>query len=185
MNRKKYIAIIIISILGFMFLGYKLLKPAPEPIFTEEMKIEREFQRKLVSAWYEIHQKNVEQLDRNFKNLHDIMEDIREEKLTDNEAMERLLMLEENARNTLLNIRNNVPDTKISDDYYDLLAIIRAKTIRYSEAAYHVIGKIRVAKENGADYETLDDIRIRNIPMGLFIADEVVTLRKSLEVKEE
>lgn len=185
MKRKKYIAIIVVTLIGFMILGYKIFRPAPAPKFTNEMKIEREYQRNLVAGWYEIHQKNIEQTDRNFKSFHDILESIREGSLTKEEVDERLLILEENARKNLENIRNNIPDTGLSDDYYDLVAIIRDKTIKYAESAYHAIGKVRVAHESNADYETLDDIRVRNVPTGLFVADEVVTLRESLEVKEE
>lgn len=184
MKRKKITAIIIITCVGFLLLGYKLFKPAPPPIVTEEMKIEREFQRNLAASWYEVHQKNIDQLDRNFRSFHDILEGIREEKLSYEEAHTRLLDLEENARNTLFNVRNNLPDTRLSDNYYDLIASIREKTVRYSEAAYHVIGKVRVAHENNANYETLDNIRVRNTPTGLFVANEVVNLRESLEVKD-
>ncbi len=185
MKRKKFIAVIVIVVVGFMVLGYKIFKPAPPPVVTEEMKIEREFQRNLVAGWYEIHQKNIEQTDRNFKSFHDILENIREGNLTKEEADERLLILEENARKNLENIRNNIPDTRLSDNYYDLVTAIRDKTIKYAEAAYHTIGKVRLANENNADYETLDNIRVRFIPTGLFVADEVVALRESLEVKEE
>lgn len=185
MKKKKFIGVMVITFIGFMILGYKLFKPAPTPVFTEEMKIEREFQRNLTAAWYETHQKNIEQTDRNFKSFHDILENIREGNLTYEEAHERLLILEENARKNLENIRNNIPDTRLTDDYYDLVAEIREKTVKYAEAAYHVIGKVRLALENNADYETLDNIRVKDMPVGLFVANEVVALRESLEVKEE
>lgn len=184
MKKKRFIAIMAITVIGFLLLGYKIFKSAPPPIVTEEIKIEREFQRNLAAAWYEVHQKNIDQLDRNFRSFQDIFEGIREGKLSHEEAHTKLLNLEENARNTLSNIRNNVPDTRLSDNYYDLIASIREKTVRYSEAAYHVIGKIRVALENNADYEMLDSIRVRDIPTGLFVANEVVNLRESLEVKD-
>lgn len=185
MNNKKFIFIIVITCVGFLLLGYKIFKPAPSPVVTEEMRIEREFQRNLVASWYEVHQKNIDQLDRNFRSFQDIFEAMREGKLSYEEAHTKLLDLEENSRNTLSNIRNNVPDTKLSDNYYDIIAAIREKTVRYAEAAYHVIGKVRVALENNADYDTLDNIRVRDIPTGLFVANEVVTLRESLEVKDE
>ena len=185
MKRKKLVVIGILVVIIFSILGYKNFKPSPKTVITEEMRIEREFQRKLCAAWYDNHQKNVSELDRNFRSLNDIMEGIREGNLTPEEADERLLILEENAKNTLANIRNNIPDTRVADDYYDILVAIREKTIRYAEAAYHVIGKIRVENENHATYEILDNIRVRNMPVGLFVANEVIRLRESLEVKEE
>lgn len=185
MKKKNFIVIGVVFALVFAFVGYRFFRPAPKPIITKEMRIEREFQRNMAASWYEVHQKNIDRLDRNFRSLNDIMEGIREEKLSPEEANERLVILEENAQNTLSSVRNNLPDTKLSDAYYDLLVSIREKTIRYAESAYYAIAKIRIEKANNAPYEVLDNIRVRDIPAGLFVANEVVTLRESLEVKEE
>ncbi|MBR3624543.1 MAG: hypothetical protein IKN43_14485, partial [Selenomonadaceae bacterium] len=76
------------------------------------------------------------------------------------------------------------PSTDLQDTSYDLTVAIREKTVRYAEAMYHSIGKVRLAAENNGNFEVLDDIRARENPIGLFVAKEVVALRNALEVKE-
>ncbi|MBO6177976.1 MAG: hypothetical protein J6O04_02220 [Selenomonadaceae bacterium] len=181
---KKKIFPVIIIVCCIFLIGGLLIKPDTKPVITDEMRYAMEEERKLAAAWYEVHQKNIDRLDRNFRLYHDILENYREGVVTREECVEQLTSLENDARDTLLSVRNNLPSTNLQDTSYDLIVAIREKTIRYAEAMYHSIGKVRLAAENNGSFEVLDDIRARENPIGLFVAKEVVALRNALEVKE-
>ncbi len=181
--KKKILPIILIT-LCLVLIGGFLIKPNSKPVITDEMRYAMEEERKLAATWYEVHQKNIDRLDRNFRLYHDILENYREGAITREECAEQLISLENDARETLLNVRNNLPSTDLQDTSYDLTVAIREKTVRYAEAMYHSIGKVRLAAENNGNFEVLDDIRARENPIGLFVAKEVVALRNALEVKE-
>ena len=173
----------VLIICFFLTLGL-IFKPAPKPEMTPEAIYALEAEREFAAAWYEAQQKNIDRLDRNFRMYQDILSGFEEGKITGEECAERLTELEEEARSTLISIRNNLPSTELSDETYDLTVAIREKTVRYGEAMYHSIGKVRLAAGNGANFQALDEIRAVENPIGLFVADEVVKLRNALEVKK-
>ncbi|MBR3623209.1 MAG: hypothetical protein IKN43_07690, partial [Selenomonadaceae bacterium] len=75
--KKKILPIILIT-LCLVLIGGFLIKPNSKPVITDEMRYAMEEERKLAATWYEVHQKNIDRLDRNFRLYHDILENYRE-----------------------------------------------------------------------------------------------------------
>lgn len=169
-------------------------RPAPEPQpLTAEERDSINAQQQLFADWYADYQRDVERLDHNWRRYHDVLENFKEDNISIQTAYVRLTQLEKDSGVLRQRIAQHKPPRELSDANYDLVTGIYDKTNAYAEAQYRTIALSKAAadpahlhsKEQEEQSRTLQSIMNREMPAGLFIADEVGALRDNLTIPQD
>lgn len=191
-NRKIWAAFATITVLASLSVGYALREKPPEPM-SEAQREEIRQQQEIFAPWYEAHKKQLDHLDYNWQQYHNILESYKEDAISLQTAHLRLTLLEKEAEQTTKDVDALVPPLALLGANYDLVTNIRAKTLAYAKAQQQTIHRTRIASDPAqrlnADHEeesrTLEDIMMRESPVGLFTATEVNALIANLTLPEE
>ena len=176
-----------------IFWGFMAV-PAPEPQpLTAEERDSINAQQQLFADWYADYQRDVERLDHNWRRYHDVLENFKEDNISIQTAYVRLTQLEKDSGALRQRIAQHKPPRELSDANYDLVTGIYDKTNAYAEAQYRTIALSKAAadpahlhsKEQEEQSRTLQSIMNREMPAGLFIADEVGALRDNLTIPQD
>lgn len=167
--------------------------PPPPPKMTEAERAEIHQQQEIFTAWYDKHKKNISQLDYNWQQYHNILESFKEGAIDIQTAYVRLRALTEDAKRTRDAVEAHIPPLALIGINYDLCAAVRQKTLAYADAQQQAISRTRNAadpaqlltRDPAEQSRILEDTMIRESPPGLFLADEISTLRDNLTIPPE
>ena len=162
------------------------------PVLTEEEKYELQLQQKIFMDWYASYQKKIDQLDRNWQWYHAIAEDCQSENIDIQTAYVRLKQLEEDSRLLRDQIHELAPPETLHDPCYDLLAEVLKKTEAYADAQLRTIilsravtDPVHLQSDDPTDHRrNLQEVMLRESPVGLFTADEISQIRQQLTIPE-
>lgn len=150
-------------------------------------------QQQIFASWYGTYQKQLKQLDRNWRWYHQILEDFKEDNISIQTTYVRLKQLEEEEKALTAAIAENKPPLELHDACYDLTASIHQKTKAYAEAEQNAITLTRAASEPrflpSDDQEeqshALQTVMEKESPVGLFTASEITQIQDLLTLPEE
>ncbi|BEU87272.1 hypothetical protein TAMA11512_07360 [Selenomonas sp. TAMA-11512] len=191
-NRKVYAFFSISIFLASCIAAYSFREPAPSPM-TEEQKLFIGEQQQIFVPWYERHQQNIDQLDRNWQAYHNILESFKANAISIQTVHLRLTALEQDALAAENSIRDNIPPLALETTNYDLVTDLREKTLQYAHAQYLAILHTKNAADpaqlhtdvQSEQSRMLQEIMIKESPVGLFTASEVDQLRTRLTIPED
>lgn len=191
-NRKIW-AIFSLTLLFAGAAAFWSFPPPPPPKMTEEERSEIHQQQEIFTAWYDEHKKNITQLDYNWQQYHNILESFKEGAIDIQTAYVRLTQLAEDAKHTRDAVEAHIPPLALIGINYDLCAAVRQKTLAYADAQQQAISRTRNAadpaqlltRDPAEQSRILEDTMIRESPPGLFLADEISTLRDNLTIPPE
>ena len=160
---------------------------------SEEERYDIMQQQQIFAAWYGTYQKQLKQLDHNWRWYHQILEDFKEDNISIQTTNVRLKQLEEEEKLLTSAIAGNTPPLELHDACYDLAAAILQKTKDYAAAQQNAITLTRAASEPkflpSDDQEeqsrALQTVMEKESPVALFTASEITQIQALLFVPEE
>ena len=159
---------------------------------TEEQKYDILQQQQIFATWYAGYQKDVKDLDHNWRWYHQILEDFKEDNISIQTAYVRLKQLEEDEKALTSRIADSAPPLELHDNFYDLTASIVQKTKAYAEAQQKAITLTRAASDpqrmptddQEEQNRLLQTVMEKESPVGLFTAEEIAEIRNGLAIPE-
>ena len=159
---------------------------------TEEQKYDILQQQQIFATWYAGYQKDVKDLDHNWRWYHQILEDFKEDNISIQTAYVRLKQLEEDEKALTARIGSSAPPLELHDNFYDLTAEIVQKTKAYAEAQQKAITLTRAASDpqrmptddQEEQNRLLQTVMEKESPVGLFTAEEIAEIRSGLAIPE-
>ena len=192
-NRKIFIYFCVSLIIVFAIAGLLARTQEPKESLNQEeiSKIIR--QQKIFSDWYNEYQKDIEQLDRNWQQYQNIIDNFKSNEIDEEIFFERLANLENEARIEQVHVYTLKVPSEIDEECRILIEEILKKIRRYSDAQIQTISLskslIDTEKFLNADHQQrvhqLENIIIRESPTGLFIAKELSAILKYFQLPEE
>lgn len=175
---------------AFAFYSYQ--KPA-ETAISEADKYEIQQQQQIFGKWYESYKKEIDQLDHNWQQYHNILENFKEDNISIQTAYVRLTQLEKESAAAHERITQLTPPLELNSANYDLVTAILKKTEAYANAQYLTISKTKTSADPAQlltdDQEEqsriLEEIMIRESPTRLFTAAEISALRDNLSIPDD
>jgi len=166
--------------------------PTPAPI-SEQERYELMQQQQLFAAWYADYQRDLDELDRNWRWYHQIIENFKSDNISIQTTFVRLKQLDQDSQQLRDRIALHAPPVALNDGCYDLLTEVVNKTNAYADAQYRTIALTRAAADpanlktdNQAEQSRmLQTIMIRESPVGLYTAKEITAIRQYLDIPEE
>lgn len=160
---------------------------------SEEERYDIMQQQQIFAAWYGTYQKQLKQLDHNWRWYHQILEDFKEDNISIQTTNVRLKQLEEEEKLLTSAIAGNTPPLELHDACYDLAVAILQKTKDYAAAQQNAITLTRAASEPkflpSDDQEeqsrALQTVMEKESPVALFTASEITQIQALLSVPEE
>ena len=159
---------------------------------TEEQKYDILQQQQIFATWYAGYQKDVKDLDHNWRWYHQILEDFKEDNISIQTAYVRLKQLEEDEKALTARIADSAPPLELHDNFYDLTASIVQKAKAYAEAQQKAITLTRAASDpqrmptddQEEQNRLLQTVMEKESPVGLFTAEEIAEIRNGLAIPE-
>ena len=175
---------------AFAFFSYQ--KPA-DPVISEADKYEIQQQQQIFSKWYDEYKKSIDQLEHNWQQYHNILENFKEDNISIQTTYVRLTQLEKEAAAARERIARLAPPTELNNTNYDLVTAVQQKTEAYANAQYRAISKTKTAADpaqlltdkQDEQSRLLEETMIRESPTGLFTASEIAALRDNLTLPSE
>ena len=166
-------------------------QPAAE--LSEEQRCDIQQQQQIFAVWYGTYQKNLKQLDHNWRWYHQILEEFKEDNISIQTTCVRLKQLEEEEKALTVTIANDAPPLALHDACYDLATAVFEKTKTYAAAQQNAITLTRAASEPrfllSDDQEeqsrALQTVMEKESPVGLFTAGEITQIQRLLSLPEE
>ncbi len=192
-NKKVYACFCVtLAVLGIA--SYLFFPHAPkQEVMTDEQKYDIFQQQQIFATWYTDYQKNVKDLDHNWRWYHQILEDFKEDNISIQTAYVRLKQLEEDEKALTAKIATSAPPLELHDANYDLATAMLQKTKAYAEAQQKAITLTRAASDpqrlTTDDQEEqsrmLQTVMEKESPVALFTAEEIAQLQANLAISEE
>ena len=168
--------------------------PPPAPIVvSEEEHYEMLQQQQIFADWYTGYQKDIDELDRNWRWYHHILEDFKEDNISIQTTYVRLAQLDQDSQQIRDRIAHNAPPIALNDTCYDLLIELMKNTTAYADAQYRTIVLTKAAadpvklriNDQAEQSRLLQTVMIRESPVGLYTAKEISAIREYLNIKED
>ncbi len=169
-----------LAVLGALCYAFFPRAPQAEAM-TEEQIYDLQQQQQIFATWYAGYQKDVKDLDHNWRWYHSIQT-----------AYVRLKQLEEDEKALTSRIADSAPPLELHDNFYDLTASIVQKTKAYAEAQQKAITLTRAASDpqrmptddQEEQNRLLQTVMEKESPVGLFTAEEIAEIRSGLAIPE-
>ena len=180
-----------LAVLGALCYAFFPRAPQAEAM-TEEQIYDLQQQQQIFATWYAGYQKDVKDLDHNWRWYHQILEDFKEDNISIQTAYVRLKQLEEDEKALTSRIADSAPPLELHDNFYDLTASIVQKTKAYAEAQQKAITLTRAASDpqrmptddQEEQNRLLQTVMEKESPVGLFTAEEIAEIRSGLAIPE-
>ena len=189
-NKKifSYFCILLCAI--FAVSAYINNNSSQEKISREQIELIQQ-QQQIFSDWYADYQKDIDRLDRNWQIYFDFVETLKNAEIYERTAYEQISDLEVEVIDEQIKIHNLQVPPELDEDCKIILHELIRKTQNYSDAQ----AKVVTAVKNLANPETVKDlndlrqkiknITVREVPEGLFTAEEISEIRDKLIIPEE
>ena len=192
---KKIFACFCLTLLLTGGIAYKFWPaPAPTPApISEQERYELMQQQQIFAAWYADYQRDLDELDRNWRWYHQIIENFKSDNISIQTTFVRLKQLDQDSQQLRDRIALHAPPVALNDGCYDLLTEVMNKTNAYADAQYRTIALTRAAADpanlktddQAQQSRMLQTIMIRESPVGLYTAKEITAIRQYLDIPEE
>lgn len=174
-----------------IFVSYE---PKPQPIeISQEERDATLLQQQIFASWYDEYKRDIDRMDHNWQQYHRILSDFKEDNISIQTAWLRLTQLENEAVRVRDDLQQLNPPKELNDNNYDLVIEIMKKTRTYSLEQYRAISLTRAAadpsgllpKKQEEQSNRLQEVMLRESPVGLFTASEISAIRDNLSLPEE
>ena len=182
------VTLAVLGVLCYLFFP----RTSQNEAMTEEQKYDILQQQQIFATWYAGYQKDVKDLDHNWRWYHQILEDFKEDNISIQTAYVRLKQLEEDEKALTARIGASAPPLELHDNFYDLTASIVQKTKSYAEAQQKAITLTRAASDpqrmptddQEEQNRLLQTVMEKESPVGLFTAEEIAEIQSGLAIPE-
>ena len=190
---KRIYACFCVTLAALGILSYLFFPHAPkQEVMTDEQKYDIFQQQQIFATWYAGYQKNIKDLDHNWRWYHQILEDFKEDNISIQTTYVRLKQLEEDEKMLVTRIAESAPPLELHDANYDLTTAMLQKTKAYAEAQQKTITLTRAASDpqrlTTDDQEEqsrqLQTVMEKESPVGLFTAEEIAEIQSGLAIPE-
>ena len=183
------VTLAVLGVLCYLFFP----RTSQNEAMTEEQKYDILQQQQIFATWYAGYQKDVKDLDHNWRWYHQILEDFKEDNISIQTAYVRLKQLEEDEKALTSRIGSSAPPLELHDNFYDLTTEIVQKTKAYAEAQQKAITLTRAASDpqrmptddQEEQNRLLQTVMEKESPVGLFTAEEIAEIRNGLAIPDE
>ena len=183
------VTLAVLGVLCYLFFP----RTSQNEAMTEEQKYDILQQQQIFATWYAGYQKDVKDLDHNWRWYHQILEDFKEDNISIQTAYVRLKQLEEDEKALTARIGASAPPLELHDNFYALPASIVQKTKSYAEAQQKAITLTRAASDpqrmptddQEEQNRLLQTVMEKESPVGLFTAEEIAEIRNGLAIPDE
>ena len=181
-NRKIFIYFCLSLLMVFTIAGLIARSQQPQQTINEAERLVLQQQQQAFTNWYGEYQKDIDQLDRQWQQYHNIIENFTSDDDMDIDTMyEQLADLETEAHIEQVHIYTLKVPPETGEQCGQLIDSILKKTQRYADAQIQTItmskAVINTESFNKATHEEqvhlFRDIIIRDAPIGLFTANEI------------
>ena len=154
------VTLAVLGVLCYLFFP----RTSQNEAMTEEQKYDILQQQQIFATWYAGYQKDVKDLDHNWRWYHQILEDFKEDNISIQTAYVRLKQLEEDEKALTARIGASAPPLELHDNFYDLTASIVQKTKSYAEAQQKAISPAHADRRPGRAEPPAPDRHGERIP---------------------
>lgn len=180
-NRKIFIYFCLSLLIVFTIAGLIARSQQPQQTINEAERLVLQQQQQAFTNWYGEYQKDIDQLDRQWQQYHNIIENFTAEDMDIDTLYEQLADLENEAHIEQVHIYTLKVPPETGEQCSQLIDSILKKTQRYADAQIQTIAMskavINTESFNNATHEEqvhlFQDIIIRDAPIGLFTANEI------------
>ena len=158
---------------------------------TREQIFAIQNQQKIFGDWYAEYQKDIDALDRNWQVFFDITETLRTAEIYEEITYDQLKELESEVIAEQIKIHNLQAPPELEEDCRIILSEIIRKTQIYSDAQAKTVSAVKeianpeTVKDLVEMNKKIKDATIREVPTGLFTAQEILAIREKLTLPEE
>ena len=187
-TRKSFMAFCTLLLVVFSVSAFIHGKQVQREQITRAQLEELQARQKIFGEWYAAYQKDIDRLDRNWQLYHNILDDLQTEDAESFNAealYQRLKALEQDSLEEQMKIHEFTPPHDLGRKNRKLVEEVIRKTQQYVDAQTQAIRMSVVEATPPVELETLrrrlHDIMIRKSPEGLFIAQEISSIRAALD----
>ena len=190
-RKKIFVYFCLLLVIIFSISAFVNSRQVKEEKISQEQIFAIQTQQKIFSDWYAAYQKDIDKLDRNWQLFYDIVETLRTAEVYEQVTYEQLTELENEVVAEQIKIHNLEPPPELEDDCKIILSEVIHKTQIYSDAQAKTVSAVKTianpetVKDLGEMNKKIKDITIREIPAGLFTAQEISAIRDKLVLPEE
>ena len=158
---------------------------------TQEQIFAIQSQQKIFGDWYAEYQKDIDTLDRNWQVFYDIVETLRTAEVYEEITYDQLKELESEVISEQIKIHNLQAPLELEEDCRIVLSTLIRKTQIYSDAQAKTVTAVKeianpeTVKDLAEMNKKIKDVTIREVPTGLFTAQEISAIRDKLLLPEE
>ena len=158
---------------------------------SQEQLFAIQTQQKIFGDWYANYQKDIDRLDRNWQVFYDIVETLKTSEVYEEITFEQLQELEKEVIDEQIKIHNLQPPPELEEDCRIILSELIRKTQIYSDAQAKTVSAVKeianpaTAKDLAEMNKKIKDVTLREVPAGLFTAQEISAIRDKLTLPEE
>lgn len=164
-----------------------------EPQATQQHQYDIQQQQEIFAPWYEDYKKDIEHLDNDWQQYHNILESFKEDNISIQTTYVRLTHLETDSAQLQKHLGQLAPPLELETENYDLAAAVIQKAKAYAEQQHTAILRTRDAADpahipsddQAEQSRILQEVMIRESPAALFTADEISSLRDNLTLPQE
>lgn len=190
-RKKIFVYFCLLLVIIFSISAFINSRQVEEEKITQEQIFAIQSQQKIFGDWYADYQKDIDRLDRNWQVFYDIVETLKTAEIYEEIIFEQLKELESEVVAEQIKIYNLEPPPELEEDCRIILAEIIRKTQIYADAqvktvkAVTAVANPETVKDLAEMNKKIKDITIREVPAGLFTAQEISTIRDKLTLPEE
>ena len=192
-NRKIFYYFCASLVIVFAIAGLIARTQQPKESMDEAQRYAILQQQKIFTGWYTNYQKDIDQLDRNWKLFFTIIENFNSDNIDVETLHERLINLENESKIEQVHIYTLKPPPDMGEECNLLIEEMLKKTQRYCDAQTQTISRTRSAieleiflsAEHKEQIHMLENIIIRESPTGLFTSMELTAILNYFEVPDD
>lgn len=189
-NKKFFPYFCILFCFAFCGAVYLNNKNAEQEKISQEKIAALQLQQKIFSDWYANYQKDIDTLDRIWKNYFDFVENVKSAKTFDKKFSQQIADIEIEAIDEQIKIHNLKIPEELDAEIKKILAELIRKTQIYSDTQVKIVSSVKNfsnpdSVKNISDLnKKIKNITIRESPAGLFTANEISAIREKFIILE-
>ena len=190
-RKKVFVYFCLLLVIIFSISAFVNSRQVTQEKISQEQLFAIQTQQKIFGDWYANYQKDIDRLDRNWQVFYDIVETLKTSEVYEEITFEQLQELEKEVIDEQIKIHNLQPPPELEEDCRIILSELIRKTQIYSDAQAKTVSAVKeianpaTAKDLAEMNKKIKDVTLREVPAGLFTAQEISAIRDKLTLPEE
>lgn len=192
-NRKIFLYFCLSLIVVFAIAGVITRSQQPQPTMNQKERQELMKQQNIFIDWYTEYQKDIDKLDRNWNLYHTAIDNFNDNSIDTETLLERLTNLENEVKIEQVHLYALKAPSELGEECTTSIKILIKKTQLYVDSQLQTIMKSKsliesetfLNSDNQTQEHMLQEIIIREAPIGLYTANELTEILKYFTLPEE